>query len=398
MEEQGVDFATMSNAPKPADTPGRPVAAIVWSAMLLLWFVGLSVVPDPRPLSAPEWSVNAVRSVAGVSEPMARAASTLLLRGVGVAMIGVLMALALGRWRYAVPVLLLAAPLVAILAKRINFGYVPILPQLQFIVVLAIMGALVGLTLRRNLVAPTVLVGLCVALAAWGAATGVPDDLYEAARATGLHLLENAESVPTGDDAFASLIESAFAYAEDNSHGTSPMLPNRAAILALGTLLGEDKVARIARRPLEPGSAGERASLRRRPTIHGRNDLSRHFWVSAALTVLSDANRSLAVGIAKEVKDSTPGGSGFSFVDMAANKAGIRFAVVATRSAESARSLQLRIAQGVNPGDFVPEISGLAEGMSQETFQSDYGGLGGAETRRLFSEIDRRVSACPGLQ
>ena len=35
--------------------------------------------------------------------------------------------------------------------------------------------------------------------------------------------------------------------------------------------------------------------------------------------------------------DSSPGGSGFSFVDMAANKAGIRFAVVATRNAESAQ-------------------------------------------------------------
>lgn len=398
MEEQGVDFATMSNAPKPTDTPGRPVAAIVWSAMLLLWFVGLCILPDPRPLGAPEWSVSAVRSIASVSEPTARAASTLLLRGVGVAMIGVLMALSLGRWRYAAPVLLIAAPLVAVLAKRINFGYVPIPHQLQFIVVVAIMGALVGLTLRRNLVAPIALLGLCVALAAWGASTGVPDDLYEAARATGLHLLENAESVPAGDDAFASLIESAFAYAEDNSHGTNPVLPNRAAVLALGTLLGEDKVARIGRRGLDPGSAQQRASLRRRPTIHGRNDLSRHFWVSAALTVLADANRSLAVGIAKEVKDSTPGGSGFSFVDMAANKAGIRFAVVATRSAESARSLQMRIAQGVTPSDLVPDIGGLPEGMSEETFQSDYGGLGGAETRRLFAEIDRRIEACAGLR
>lgn len=35
-----------------------------------------------------------------------------------------------------------------------------------------------------------------------------------------------------------------------------------------------------------------------------------------------------SAGIAKEIADSLPGGSGFSFVDMAANQAGIRLAVV----------------------------------------------------------------------
>jgi signal transduction histidine kinase len=104
------------------------------------------------------------------------------------------------------------------------------------------------------------------------------------------------------------------------------------------------------------------------------------------------------VGITKEMKDSTPGGSGFSFVDMAANQAGIRFAAVATRNPASAQRLQQLIAGGVTTGDFVPAITGLPEGISADDFHWQYGGLGGAETRRLFNEIDHRLDALRGFQ
>jgi hypothetical protein len=176
------------------------------------------------------------------------------------------------------------------------------------------------------------------------------------------------------------------------------VLPNQAAILALGVILGDDQVARVGRRELDSDRREQRAALRRRVTIHGRNDLSMHFWVSAALTVLSDERRALTVGIVKELKDSTSGGSGFSFVDMAANKAGIRFAVVATRDADSARSMQMRILQGGNAYRFVPDISNLSEGISGDQFQAEYGGLGGARTREILAEIDHRISAIAGLQ
>jgi signal transduction histidine kinase len=116
------------------------------------------------------------------------------------------------------------------------------------------------------------------------------------------------------------------------------------------------------------------------------------------LTVLSDEQRALTVGITKAMKDSTPGGSGFSFVDMAANQAGIRFAAVATRNPASAQSLQQLIAGGVTAEDLFPAIAGLPEGISADDFHWQYGGLGGAETRRLFNEIDHRLDALRGFQ
>jgi hypothetical protein len=363
---------------------------------LVLWFILLCVVPDPRPLGAPEWSVRFVRNVAGVSEPAARFAATLLLRGVGVGLIGILLALSLSlshwRMRHALPMVLVGAPVIAVVAKRLNFGSMPIWPQLVFIVVVAVLGGLAGLALRRNWMALASTAILAFGLSIWGASTGVPDDLHDAWRETALHVLEEAKEVPEGDEGFLRLLQIAFAYAEDNSHGTDAVLPNRAAILALGKILGEDKVARVGGRDIDLGESEKRNALRQRMLLSGRNDLPRHFWVSAALTVLSDAPRARTVGLSKELMDSTAGGSGFSFVDMAANNAGIRLAVVATRNSNSAHELQARIRQGVERDDLFPAIDGLPEKISRDDLQSDFGGIGGAETQRLLNEIDRRIA------
>lgn len=375
-------------------------ASLIWAATLVLWLVAICLLPDPRPLGAPPWAVRALQATINLSDPTARAVATIVLRGVGVGMIGVLLAMSLQRLslRAAAPLALAITPVVAIVAKWINFGYAPVRPQLDFIVILAVLGALAGLGLRRSRIALATLVGLSVALFAWGASTSIPDDLDEAARMTGLYLLENAEGVSRGDEAFSHLLRKAFAYAEDNSHGTDAVRPNQAAILALGVILGDDKVARVAQRELDSQRREQRAALRRRVTVHGRNDLSMHFWVSAALTVVMDERRSLAVGLGKELKDSTDGGSGFSFVDMAANKAGIRCAVIATRDADSARSMQMRILHDADRLNFVPDISGLPEGISGDEFQNAFGGLGGTNTRAIFAEIDRRISALEAFQ
>lgn len=360
----------------------------------MVWFVLLCVVPDPRPLGAPEWSVRIARRVAGLDEPAARFAATALLRGAGVAMVGVLLALALSGWRswYAVAILLAGAPLLALAAKRINFGSMPIRPQLAFILIVTFLGALAGLALRRNRAALVSLAILTFAIAAWGTPTRVPEDLYEAWRVTTLHVLHEATDVPDGDEGFLRLLAVAFAYAEDNSHGTDAVLPNRAAILALGKLLGDDNVARVGGRDIDLGASAERTRLRRRIRLGGRTDLSQHFWVSAALTVLSDAQRAHAVGLSKELMDSTRGGSGFSFVDMAANSAGIRLAVMATRNSAAAREIQMRIRQGVKVADIFPSIAGLPENIPGDKLQAEFGGPGGAETRRLLDEIDRRIA------
>ncbi len=138
--------------------------------------------------------------------------------------------------------------------------------------------------------------------------------------------------------------------------------------------------------------------LRNRVTLRDRNDLSRHFWVSAALAILSDENRSMTVGIAKEMMDATPGGSGFSFVDLTADRAGNLFAVTATRDPGSARAMQARIRNGVRISDLCPDVRDLPEGLSRDEFQAEYGGLGGVETRKVVEEIRSRLATCAALR
>ena len=375
----------------------QPLPAKIAGVALVAWLVMLCVLPDPRPLGAPDWTVQLVQRAAGIAEPRARFLATSLLRGAGVGLIGVLLAIAMSGWksRAAVPALLIAAPLLGLAAKWINFGALPIWPQLVFILLVAFLGGLAGLALRRNWAALGALAVVTGGLAAWGASTGVCNDLFTAWQGTARHVLDAAADVPDGDEGFLRLLEIAFAYAEDNSHGTDGVLPNRAAILALGKILGDDNVARVGGRDLDLGPPESRLALRQRILLGGRGDLSQHFWVSAALAALSDESRSLAVGLSKEAMDSTPGGSGFSFVDMAANSAGIRLAAAATRNSKSAHTMQTRIRRGVEVADVLPSLRELPEGIGRDQLQADYGGLSGAETRRLLGEIDRRIAELP---
>jgi len=372
---------------------------LIWHGLLLAWFVVLCLVPDPRPLGTSELAVKGVRLLAGVSDPIARAFATIALRSMGLVVIGVLLVQSFGRARLkvVVPMALVLAPLLAVVAQWINYTYFPIAQQVWFGVVSAVLGVLLGFILRRNGVAMAALVILAVGLFVWGTSTSISDDLYDAARATGLHVLETADEIPKGDAGFEKLMEVAFAFAEDNSHGRDPVLPHRAAILALGVILGDGKVAKVAKREINLARLSQAEKLRRRITLYGRRDLSQHFWVSAGLAVLSDAAKSMTVGILKEMMDSA-GGSGFSFVDLTADRAGTLFTVAATRNEESARAMQARIRDGVVIADFVPNPLDLPEGIGNVDFQVEYGGLGGERTKKIVEEIRRRLDACEGLR
>jgi len=374
----------------------RPQA---WYLILAAWFAAISILPDPRPLSAPEWIVAGFQSIFDISDAVARAITTVALRGIGFGLLGVFLACATVKRqpRWVTPIVLLAAPVLAITSQWINYRYFPILPQIQLSVIASVLGALIGLSLRRNLIALSVPVLASIGLFLWGTSTAVSTDLATAAQTTGRHVIAMASETPDGDEGFVALTKLAFAYAEDNSHGTDAVFANQAAILSLGIILGEERLARMAQRNVELHKVDQFAALRRRITLGNRHDLSRHFWVSAGLVVLTDANRSLTIGIGKEMMDSTPGGSGFSFVDMMANRAGIMLASSATRNQASAREIQLRFRDRLSSSDFLPDYKGLPEGLYRQEFQSEFGGLGGTKTREMNQEIARRLDTAKAL-
>ena len=370
----------------------------IWPVVLLSWFVLISWLPDPRPLGAPELAVQVVQKVSGASVQVSGLVATGILRGTGLALIGVLMIPALGRVRrlVAIPAALVLAPVLAVLSLWINYTFFPLNFQVLVAVSAAVMGVLSGLLFYKIRWALPALILFPLALFAWGTSTGVSDDFFEVAQDAGLYILESADEVPSGDAGFEKLMELAFAFAEDNSHRRDPVLANRAAILALGVILGEEKVATVAKREISLAGIAEAKKLRSRITAYGRHDLPRHFWVSAGLAVISDSEASMAVGIAKEMMDSA-GGSGFSFVDLTADRAGTLFCIAATRDEDSARAMQRMIRNGATLEDYMPNALDLPEGITNVDFKNKYGGLGGARTNELVEEIIERLAGCRAL-
>lgn len=356
--------------------------------------------PSPRPLSSPEWLVGALRTVAGLPESQARFVAALSFRVTGLCILGGLVSLSLSSTplKLAIPMSLVLVSLLGTVTMWCNYRYFPIPAQLRLGIASAALGALIGFSLLRVRMAVGAFVFGLIAFSAWGASIGISDELDTAARAIGKQILEKSESIPDGDEGFVTMLRDAFAASDEDMSNRDILFANKAAILALGVILGEDKVARVARREVDPSYQQKKEALRGRITLRGRNDLSRHFWVSAALVVISNESNSTTVGLAKEVMDTRPGGSGFSFVDLAADFAGVQFAVLATKQGHEAEEMRKRVLMAVKSDDFCPSMEGLPEGLSAKQLQEEYGGIGGKETRRLINEIHDRIRRCPAFK
>ncbi len=224
---------------------------------------------------------------------------------------------------------------------------------------------------------------------------GAGEEVLASTRAQAEHLLATVERLPRRQrPTFGMCFETAFALARERSVERDPVGENRAAILALGVLLGHSRIEEFLGPILpETHSNAARWALRR-VDLRGRADWTRHFCVSAAIVLLSDAVVSDAAGLLKEELDADIGGSGFSFSDLLADRAGTTFAVHATRNETAARAMQDRLARGFEVDDFFPPAEDLPEGIPDAEPKSRYGGVGGEAYLRLIEEIERRIAAC----
>ncbi len=211
------------------------------------------------------------------------------------------------------------------------------------------------------------------------------------------HLLAATGELPPGDARFAALIERAFGLARERSVDNDPMLENRAAILALAILLGHERVEPLVGEVTDESSRELAARDLKDVTLRNRADWTRHFFVSAAITLLSSEQTSDAVGVLKESLDAEEGKSGFSFSDLAADRAGTLFALAATGDVVRARAMQERFAKGVSVDDLFPPAADLPEGISAEDLKSQYGGVDGPGYKRVVDDIEARLAECAAL-
>lgn len=205
------------------------------------------------------------------------------------------------------------------------------------------------------------------------------------------YLADLTRDIKNDENAFIELIKKMMAFAAENSETTgTPITENRTVIQVLSLYVTGHNLNPL----LDPSLSSDVKRARRiRLQFYGRTDLPKHFIVSAALAVSGGSKLADFIGIAKEVEDSD-GGSGFSFADLAADKAGIRFGEMAIRSDSHALVFQKNAVRIDDQADIIPSISNLPEGITKLEFKKSYKDLDSAAYRLVNAEIDDRISRC----
>ena len=202
-----------------------------------------------------------------------------------------------------------------------------------------------------------------------------------------------ASSVLTGDQLTGSLVRRAASIALQ----IDPNHRNKAFLLAMGIFVDDTNTLRsfpatspVVRRVESELERRERAKVSSQPTIRGRQDLAKHFFVSAHALVVMGSAATRGAGLAKEMLDAERG-SGFSFADMAANRAGMVFAEQLL-----AKKISLEeIAANFQVAAYMPQIADLEEGLRLHDLQARLEGNGERSINAGLDRIERLVLALP---
>ncbi|MSP67670.1 MAG: hypothetical protein EXQ96_06165 [Alphaproteobacteria bacterium] len=163
---------------------------------------------------------------------------------------------------------------------------------------------------------------------------------------------------------------------------------NRAALIALAALFGDARFERVA------GVAPPAARPPKDPVgLGGRHDFMQHFVISAGLAATGGAGLADAIGVLKVVDDSRFG-TGFSFTDIAADRAGVRFAEAAL-DPERARRVQEFIGGAAREGGYFPSVADLPEFLDEAAFKRRFCAVDSPAYRSLVQEIERRIGSLP---
>ena len=192
-----------------------------------------------------------------------------------------------------------------------------------------------------------------------------------------------------------SYISPLFAEAQKQSAMREADKENAAAILALAVYTGHHRLANFIG-DIQPNS--DRAALPLyRPVLAGRRDLTQHFVLSAGIKVLSDQGVSAAIGEFKELMDRGKGGSGYSFTDLAADMAGVRFAELATDPVNAA-AFQKMLAFNGSESLFFPPLDGLPQDLNKQQFVKVFGHVDSPSYRNTVDAIEQRIDQLQAYQ
>ncbi len=166
----------------------------------------------------------------------------------------------------------------------------------------------------------------------------------------------------------------------------------RAAFYALALYCGDpdfgDQIGVTLKRTMQGRANGCEGT-----TLGARDDFKRHFVISAGLEAATASGAAFGMGELKELLDSNAGGSGFSFRDMVADAAGVRFArTFLAAPPDQWKPMLDRIA---DEDAILPAFADLPENLGEAEFRARYGDVDSPSYAAMVAEIDRRVDALP---
>ncbi|WP_254257814.1 hypothetical protein [Methylobacter tundripaludum] len=188
----------------------------------------------------------------------------------------------------------------------------------------------------------------------------------------------------------ADLLRPLFELAYQRSTLETAIEENRVVISAINDYVNKQETKKLLSTPESTPVTGQQYAA----FLYKRIDLAQHFIGSAALTASVNKQAAQIAGEEKELSDAH-GGSGFSFIDLAADKAGTRFGEMATSSPENARKMQKAMSGIKDYSDFMPDPRDLPEHMNEVDFKQRFESVNSPVYQEISKQIDARISATP---
>ena len=208
-------------------------------------------------------------------------------------------------------------------------------------------------------------------------------------------IIETANALPENYDVSLVLfIRPLFQLANQRSKEYGkPNEENRAALLAITMYFGLYRIEYFIGQVLTPAMREHKRT--HHITLAQRRDLAQHFIYSSTIEIFSNVQASDLIGELKELLDTSNKGSGFSFIDLMADRAGVRFSQLSTNHSQTANTVQRLVIGKFSEADLFPSIADLPEGLTQQQFDQDYQHLDSVPYLRLLSQINQHLETIP---
>ena len=185
----------------------------------------------------------------------------------------------------------------------------------------------------------------------------------------------------------AELLQPLFKLAYQRSTKETAVTENSTLLIAVSTYVNKQEIQHYFPFDIAP------QTNKIYPTVmYGRRDMAQHFILSAVLAATGAETLAHFLGQEKEVSDTKSGGSGFSFIDLASDKAGLHFGKSAVESPAKARLFQKKIAKIADYTAFMPRVSDLPENMNTTVFKQKFESIKSDKYQQMIKEIDQRIS------